>query len=353
MNFNKKKSSLIPFVIIFCVCYIVLAVRISSPEIHFTPEWTKDIFDIQENSENEQLIPFRLSQNIGYFTSSGKIVSSTTFPFKSTISEKWYATYGADNSSLDFFFADGTKAGTINEFGFPFFDGNRIYIILPGGTSFVRCDEDGNRLWKYERLCPITAFASNENGTVAGYADGVLISWTKNGQVDQKFSPGGSNIEVILGTDISSNGKKVACVSGQDKQRFLVAQKFNGHSKVIYHEYLNDSVINQTIVKFNEKSDIVYYNGKDFLGIVNLNKSKSKKIPIKGKISQIEFSDDNLLTFVLSKDENVYTVTVLESYVDKIAAFSFKGECAFIQTQGKDLFIGRNNKISKISVSKK
>ena len=82
-------------------------------------------------------------------------------------------------------------------------------------------------------------------------------------------------------------------------------------------------------------------------------KSTSKKIPIKGKISQIEFSDDNELVFVLSKDEEKYTVTILESFIYPMASFSFEGECSFIKTYENSIFIGRNTKISKISISKK
>ena len=342
MNFNKKKKNLIvPIAIIFCVLYIIFSVQPMGSEIHFTPEWTEDISHVQENTNDAKKIPFKLSQNIGYFTSDGKIVSSITFPFKSTISEKWYSTFGASSTKTDFFFTDGTLAGTIEEAGFPFFDQDRIFVMQPGGTSFIKCNSEGKREWNYENSSPITAFSSSKNGTVAGYADGTVISFLQNGKIDQKFAPGGSNYDVILGVAISEDGNKIACVSGQDQQRF------------IDHEYLENSISRQTLVKFNDNSDYVYFNGKDFLGIVNSKKSISKKIPIKGKISQIEFSDNNELVFVLSKDGKKYTVTVLESFVYPMASFSFEGECSFIQTYEDSLFIGRNTKISKISILRK
>lgn len=354
MNFNKKKKNLlVPIAVIFCVLYIILSVRPMGQEIHFTPEWTEDISHIQENSDDAKKIPFKLSQNIGYFTADGKIVSSITFPFKSSISEKWYSTFGASSTKTEFFSPDGTLAGTIEEPGFPFFDQDRIFVMQPGGTSFIKCGPDGKREWNYEHYSPIIAFSSSKSGIAAGYADGTVISFLPDGKIDQKFSPGGSNYDVILGVAISEDGSKIACVSGQDQQRFIVAEKNGGHSKVIYHEYLDESVSRQTLVKFNNNSDYVYFNGKDFLGIVNSKKSTSKKIPVKGKISQIEFSDNNELVFILSKNENKYTVTILESFVYPMASFSFEGESSFIQVHDDSLFIGRNTKISKISISKK
>ncbi|MGN0728132.1 hypothetical protein [Treponema sp.] len=354
MNFNKKKKNLlIPAASIFCLLYIILSVRPMSHEIHFTPEWTEDISHLQASSENSRLIPFRLAQNIGYFSSDGKITSVTTFPFKASISDKWYTLFSPSSTEAEFFFADGTKAGTIKQAGFPFFQQDRIYVMQPGGTSFLKCSEQGNMEWGYDHYSPITAFSSSKGGTVAGYADGTVISFLPDGKVDQKFSPGGSKNGVILGAAISEDGGKLACVSGQDQQRFIVAEKNEGHSKIIFHEYLEKSVVHQTLVKFSPDSDFVYFNGNDFLGIVNLKKAASRKIPVKGKISQIEFSDNKELVFILSKNEKKYTVTVLESFVYPMASFSFEGESAFIQTEGNSLFVGRNTKISKISISRK
>ncbi|WP_407399503.1 hypothetical protein [Treponema sp.] len=354
MNFNKKKRNyLIPSVTIFCILYIILAMRPTGTEIHFTPEWTEDIHHIREANDGDTLIPYRLSNSFGYFTEDGRISSHMDFQFKSAISHKWYCTYLQNNTYTDFFLADGTKAGTITEAGFPFIDDDRIYLMLPGGTSFAKLSATGERQWAYENYSPLTAFSSSKGGTVAGYADGSIISFDSEGKVSQKFNPGGSDIEVILGADISEDGNIVACVSGQDNQRFVVAERNSGHSRIIYHEYLGSQLNRQTLVKFTRKSDFVYYNFKDGLGIVNLSNSTSKKIPIKGKITQIEFSDDDELVFVLSRDRSTYTITVLEKNTHQMASFSFAGESSFIQTRKNSLFIGRNNKISRISISRK
>lgn len=354
MNFNKKKRNyLIPALSIFCILYIIFSMRPAGTEIHFTPEWTEDINHSRKADAGEELIPFKLSNKIGYFTAEGKIDSLTTCPFKAAISDKWYSPYLQDNFQTDFYFADGTKAGTIEEPGFPYFDEDRIFMMQPGGTSFAKLDETGKRLWSYENYSPITAFSSSDNGTVAGYADGTIVSFDSDGKVSQKFSPGGSDIEVILGTAISNDGKIIACLSGQNKQRFVVAEKNAGHSRIIFHEYLENQITRQTLVKFSNNSNYVYYDCKDGLGIVNLWNSKSKKIPIKGKITQIEFTDDGELAFILSKDKNTYTISVLEDYTHMMASFSFEGECSFIQTRKNSLFVGRNNKISRISITRK
>lgn len=356
MDFNKKKKNLyIPIAIIFSVLYIIFSFKPDNPEVHFTPEWTRDI--VKENPSSAAaetaLIPFSLGQNIGFFTPEGSIVTEVSFPFKAAITDSYYAPYNSNALSTDFFTADGTKAGTIDKAGFPFFQEDRIYVMLPGGTAFSKHDtSSGKTLWSYEHYSPITAFSSSEKATVAGFADGTVVSVLNDGKVDQKFSPGGSEYEVILGTDISRDGTTIACVSGQDEQRFLIAQKTEGLSKIVFHEYIQDPVIRQTLVKFSPDSNVVYFDTDKYLGIHRIPSSRTVRIPMEGIVSQVEFMEDENLTFVLCKENNTYTVTALESYIYPLASFSFEGDVAFIQVKNNSLYVGHNTKISKLVVER-
>ena len=352
---KAKKRTLALCVAAFCLVYILFALKPLGAELHLTPEWTVDMTQVSQVEEDAEFIPFRLGQNMGYFTQDGKVASCMTFPFKAAISDMWYASYGSSNNSVDFYNFRGQKAGTIKEYGFPFFDEDRIYVFLPGGTSFVQCDTTGERRWVYESYAPVTAFSSSDGGTVAGFADGTIVSFTEDGTVNHKFTPGGSDVEVILGADISNDGSKVACVSGQKQQRFVVAEKNGVHSRVIFHENISSSLMRQTKVKFSRDDSTVYYNYDGGLGVVDLTRTnpKSLHIPLKGTVTQIEESSVADLVFVLSRDGNEYTVTVIEPLDHVAARFSFKGHSAFIQVRNDAVFVGHDNKISRLTVSKK
>ncbi len=354
MKKSNKTAKIVVAVIIFCLLYIVLAFRTLSTEFHLSPEWTVDISDVETVPATERTIPYRLGQNIGYFTEDGKVASRIPYPFKASISEFHYASYGADNMSTEFYNSDGTFAGTINERGFPFFDGPYVYTFLPGGNAFASCGPKGEVEWKFESYAPITAFATSGGGVVAGLADGNIVSFEHNGKQIQKFAPGGSEIPVILGADISEDGRTVACVSGQNRQRFVVAQKTSdGHSKIIFHEYLNEDFNSQVLVKFGDDGNTIYYNYRGGLGIVNLEKLSSKHVPIDGRIVQIEEATDPNLLVVLSEKDSKYTVTVVEPVDHPLAKFSYDAECSFIKTKGNKLFVGRDNKISCLRLSRK
>lgn len=351
----SNRNKIIIGVTAFCVLYIIFAMRPLGKELHLIPEWTQDIFHVSEKpqAEKKELIPFKLGQNIGYFTEDGAVIRNIPFPYKAAVSDSYYTTFGTDNKSADFFNADGTKAGTIELPGFPFFDRDRIYVFLPGGTSFVKCSTDGSPLWKFENYAPITAFSSSKGGTVAGYADGTLISFNNDGSVNHRFSPKGSRHEIIFGVGISSDGNSVSCISGRDRQRFVTAKKDKGHSRIVFHEYLETESSEQVIVKYSLNDRAVYYSYKDYLGVYSYDDEKSYHLPIDGRVIQIEESSSESLVFVLSKNDSKYTVTVLEKYNHIASQFSFEAECAFIQIRGKNFYIGRNSKISRLTVSKK
>ncbi len=350
---KKRKHIIAVCVTLFCVLYIILALRPLGTELHLTPEWTEDVSHVQEAAADDELIPYKMGLSIGYFTPDGKVVSHIPYPVKSAISSSYYSTFGTDNTSAAFYSNSGEYLGNIEEAGFPFFDKERIFVFLAGGNSFVKCDSSGKREWIYESYAPITAFGSSRGGIVAGFADGTIASFTPDGKISQRFMPGGSNVPVILGAGISSDGNKLACVSGRDQQRFVVAEKNGEHSKIIFHEYLPKDFTRQVIVKFSLDDRTVFYNFNGGLGIVNLDTLKSSSIPLSGAISQIEESETNGLVYVLSRDGGTYTVTIIEPFDHKVAQFSFQGSAACIQVAGDAVFVGRDNKISRFTVSRR
>ncbi|MBR1912128.1 MAG: hypothetical protein IJ828_07205 [Treponema sp.] len=350
---NKKLLKPLAGLSLFCLIYIIISLKPLGHELHLTPDWAVTIDRVQEKKDGDILIPFRLGQTIGYFTEDGRVIQATPYPHNATISSSYYTTYGADNKETDIFNTDGDKVGTITVPGFPFFDEDRIFMFLPGGTALAEFDESGTRKWNYEHYAPITAFDSTSKGSVVGFSDGLIVSFDSDGNLDQQYYPGGSEIEIILGAGISKNGKYIACICGQKQQRFAVSEKNGEHSKIIFHEYLPKDFSRQVAVAFNNASDTVYYNYNGGIGIVDLTTQKSAHIPVSGIVSQIEESTEEDLVFVLSHDGKAYTVTVIEPFNHVAGTFSFDADYTFMQLRGNKLFLGKNNKIFRITISKK
>ena len=339
--------------VVFSLFYLLLAVRPLGTELFLTPVWTTDISHVQENGGNEPIFPFKFNKTIGYFTESGKIVSSIPYDYKGSVSSHFYTTYDANAAKTPFFTALGEKAGAIEDAGFPFFDEDRIYLFLPGGVGFEQCNPDGSRKWIYEGVSPITAFASSTAGSIAGFADGTIVSLTPEGTVDQSFSPGGSDYPVILGADMSNDGKFVACVSGQDRPRFVLAAKEDGHSRIIYHEYLAKNQTHQVLVHFDNEGSTVFFNYNGGVGIVSTETQEHFHVPVEGTVISMHETEDDHLMFILSKSGDKYTVSVIEPFASLLGSFSFKAEHAFMAVYGDKLYVGKDSRISQIMVSRK
>ena len=355
---SKKVPVLIPICIIFSVLYIIFSARPLAKELTFRPEWSIDssriVNRVQETTEEEfkNAIPFRTAQNAGYFTTDGKILTLFSFPYKTALSSKFYAPYNTNSASIDFFNSDGSKAGTIAQTGFPFFTENGQFLFLPGGSSFASVADSGDIQWTYDGSCPITAFATSESGCAAGYADGEIVTFDKNGEISQEFNPGGSNFPVILGLAISNSGKYTACVTGQESQRFVLSVKNDSHTEVLFHTYLPTSLTRQVPILFSRSERSVFYHWAEGIGIVEIPEGKHSQIKIPGKILSIKEGSDSTI-YVLSRLGETCTISVIQHPGTLAGSFSFTAANAFIAVQDNNVFIGRDNTISKLLIERK
>ena len=330
-----------------------MAAKPLGKEYHFTPEWRKSIATptIQSVPVGTNQIPFKLGQSIGYFTEDGQITTFRSFPSKASISSDYYAVYTTEDSQISFFNNRNQEQGILEISGFPFFEQDRIYVFLPGGASFARCNEHGKVSWINENTVPITAFSSKQNYTAAGYADGSIKVLDNNtGFEVLGFAPGGSDYKVILGLDISSDGTYIASVSGHNKQRFVLTQNEGTQPKIIFHCFLDSDMNRQTVVKFCDNNKRVLYDYDGYLGIYNIEEQKNTIIQLEKTVVGIEESDS--LIFVLGKNDKEYTVYIIEKTDTLEGSFTFEADNAFIKTSNNNLYVGQNTSISKIKISK-
>ncbi|MBP5465240.1 MAG: hypothetical protein J6Y13_08750 [Treponema sp.] len=354
---DNLKTKIAVLVGLFCFLYIVFSFRPLGTELHLTPDWTLaiDREELEAGGESAQdLVPFKLGQAIGYFSADGRIAACIPFSFNAAISSRYYAVYSANNKGTEVKNPDGTTALTLDAPGFPFFSDDRIFLFLPNGNSIARYDSTGAKLWEYENYAPVSAFSSSEGGCVIGFADGQIVSVKNDGTIDQRYYPGGSEFSAIYGAAVSTDGSLIACMSGLKQQRFIVSRRNQGeHPKVIFHEYLPAESNQLRLVKFNEDASLVFYNYNGGLGVADLQGTKSSHIPLSGTVVQIEEAKEFDLVFILSRDGKKYTVTVLEPFDQVLSSTSFKAEHAFLLVRDNYVFIGRDSKISRISIAKR
>ena len=336
------------------LAYFFLSYTPLQTELHLRPEWTCDISKTPEPATQEALLPFRLGKKGGYFTHTGKIATIVDIPYKATFSKNFFALYDQDSEEILVSNPNGREAFGIKAAGFPFVQEDRAFLFAPGGASiFFVNNSTGSVESEWEFSSPITAFNSSPKGSVVGCADGQLTVFDQYGKKKSELFPGGSDYPVILGADISEGGEFFACVCGLDPQRFVLYKDEGNYKKIIYHEFLSVNLTRQTKVYFSKNDRYVYFDSIDALGIVDTTNAETIHIPLKGTILDIQESPVDQSVFVLSRYSNTYyTITILEDWTKRIGQFSFEADAAFILSDGNTLYVGMDNKISRLSISK-
>lgn len=351
---NKFNTPLFTFfAVLFIVLYIFLAAKPLSKEYQFNPTWKISTSNptVSNTFNSKEYLNFHLGQSIGYFSSDGSISFYQTFPSKVSISNNYFSIYDSDSKNIDFFYNNGDKAGTFTSEGYPYFIDDLIYIFLPGGASFSKCNLDGSVKWTYEGTLPITAFSAKEKYTAVGFADGTIKIFNNvDGNTEINFEPGGSDYPIILGMDISEDGQYVGSISGHNKQRFVLSRREGNQQKIIYHTFLDEDLPYRTLVNFTKDSNRIIYCYKNAVGIYNIQKNKNTILPIKEKI--ISIKENNNFVYLLSQKKNNYTVYIVDKTSTLQGSFSFEAENAFIQTDDDNLYVGKDSFISCLSINK-
>ncbi len=339
-------------ILIISIIYIILAVKPLNKEYSFTPVWKISTANpVINNSTTKPNSYFHLGQTLGYFDEDGNISLYKSFPSKVSISNSYFATYDSEAKNTEFFNSDGSKAGVIEASGFPYFAGNLVYVFLPGGCSFSKCSETGKILWTFEGTFPITAFAAKENYTAVGLSNGTIkVLNNENGSTEIDFAPGGSDYPVILGLDISEDGQYIASISGHNHQRFVLSHREENQQKIIYHRFFEHDSPYRTIVHFGKDGKRVFFNFYKGLGIYDIESKAEQTLELKDKLISIEETDD--LTLLLGKEKNTYTVSVIDNTNTLEGAFSFTADSAFLHATDNNIYLGKDNSISKIQVTR-
>lgn len=218
-------------------------------------------------AENSGLIPFNFGKLFGYFSRDGKLGFSQGLPYGLALSRSAYVAYDQTPESLVLKGPDGADRLKLNEAGYPFYSGERLFMMRPGQNSVAELDSDGRPVWQREFPSIITAFASNPNLAVLGLMDGNLVGIGSKGEELIKFSPGGSRIPGIYGCAVSPDGELVAAISGLDQQRLIVLEKRTTAYRVTFHHWLSSDFRRPVSMAFTPDSRYLVYEEPDGFGI--------------------------------------------------------------------------------------
>ena len=370
MKFTAFDNRFIIFPIIFLFIYIFAAAVPLGSDLYFMPVWARNLAPntkqtelegiIEENTESLQSTAeqfngktpkvFITESRFGYFTAEGELLRSIPITERISASSFAWTKYGKTAAETPLYYPDGTLITTINEAGFAYIDDNRFYLFEPGGSAVKQYGADGQPLWRYLHTAPITAFHSAKSGTVIGFSDGKLVCLDAAGSVLFDFYPGGSNYQVILGAGLSEDGRFAACICGLERQRVLLIRIDGNKYKIVHHRYLNGDLRRQVFVDFDSESTTAVFECTEGFGFIDCIRQEVGIIPQQGTLIASGSSPYKNIMAVISKNEQISTLSFVESPSYVIGKTTFPSKNTFLVQERNTLFLATDTKLMRIDI---
>jgi hypothetical protein len=193
---------------------------------------------------------------------------------------------------------------------------------------------------------------------VAGLIHGAVEILDKRGTRVFSFDPGGSRVAVITGCAISGDGTRVAIVSGIDPQRFLLLERYgdteNIEFKVVYHEFLETGTRQAVHVEFVDLDRRVVFERQGGLGIYDIASRSSIKLPLDGRIIEIDKIGSERVLFLLTAQNGIEKRLVAVRFPGTIIIEApFKSQVFFLNRRDNRIYIGGNMTLSSFELGKK
>ena len=359
MSEMKRKYWILPG-IIFLVIYMFVAARPIREETVLFPRWISSLesglyidfggFDYETDVE----IPFRLGSRFGFFDDSGQYLLNRVRNMNLSLSNGMWSEYEAQPAGVEIFNPQSELLMTIdNPIGYPFFMDNRAFLLGNEQNSISALDNLGNIIWTYDFSSPLTCIDAASGFIVAGTLDGVIELLDSTGRLVFSFEPGGSRLAVILGVAISTDGARLAVISGIDNQRFLMLEQSGDIFRVVYHKFLSTGFRRAVHINFINNDARVAFEQQGGLGLYDIAMRSSLFLPLEGEMAGMDTGDGNYLFVISSQGEDRKRIFGIRMPGEIMMNAPFRSRSVFLDRRDSKLYIGGDYSLASFELNKK
>ncbi|MDR2417895.1 MAG: WD40 repeat domain-containing protein [Treponema sp.] len=363
----SKKVKYLCFIIVasIFVIYVFVASRPIPVEMILTPQWfislesDYSIAKPVDPSQNSALVPFKLGNRYGYVDVKGNFaINQVQRGYVSIVSDYW-AEYDAIPESITVLNPANETVVTINDVhGYPMFLDKRIFLVNSARASLSALDDSGQIAWTHDFSSLITTIDAANGFVIAGLLHGAVEILDSKGQRIFSFEPGGSRLAVITGCAISKDATRVAIISGIDSQRFLLLERYgdteNVEYKTVYHQFLEDGTRQPVHVAFVDNDRRVAFERQGGLGLYDISARTSLKVPLAGRIIEIDkVGDENILFLLTAQSDNEKRLAAVRFPGELIFETPFNSSNFFLSRQGSRIYIGGNMTLASFELERR
>jgi hypothetical protein len=362
-----KKHAIIMAILVLLLYAFIAAGRVTEETVislNWITSLEKSFAEVPppEDAPLGALIPFELGERVGYVSEDGRFSINKLKNAYVSMSDYLWAEYGArdENITVKNQF-DEAVFNIENGRGYPFFLDSRSFIIHTDQNSISMLDAPSGApngaakiAWTYDFASPLTCVDAASGFLLAGTLDGAVELINGEGRRVYFFEPSGSRIATIYGCAISKDGKKIALVSGLDRQRFILIEQSGSSWRVTFHEFLDEGLRRNVYAAFVDDDSKIVFERENALGIYDIKSRAIYKIPLSGEVLALDDSGvDGHLFLITSQNEYTKIFTGIKFPDIVMIEAPFSSHDAFLARKGEYLFVGGKTTLASFKIEKK
>ena len=304
-----NKTFFLPLIIVFFTFYYFLFPRVGGSEIILMPEKAWSLFS--SSPVDEDLLVSRGEQK-ALFYKNGRAPYLPDPRRNSVLTEDYYF-FREDGGFILKDLENGNQY-FIDAEGEALIQNSHIYVLDLWKGRIQEFDRQGNSLWKWQALGPITALDAGTGGTAIGLLDGSVQIFDDSGIKRIIESSENKRDCVIYGLALSPDGKRISVLSGLDEQRVreydVETLTFTGE------EHILESRFSRPVkMAYSPVGDVLWIEQTD--KVIQLSpENEALDIPQEGRLlylSAVE-SDGRLMILTEKSRRNSSSVFLMNQY---------------------------------------
>lgn len=270
--------------LIIITCYYFIFPRESGRELVVSPDALLSLEkpEITVAPSPGQTLAIHNGRRAGFISMDHELINLYTSE-KMAVDDRWLAISGLNG--LEIQEPDGRLISRIDNSAFPISRNGNLFLYQDVFGILSKIDPgSGQTLWEKEYISPLTVIDARMGRTLVGLLDGSVQLIDDSGANLLDYRPGGSRVEAIYGGTLSSDGTKIALITGLDPQRFiLLEERKNGFRPVTHHNTETDfrRSVSMGFVRNNQQ---VLYESGDFVAAVDVNGYEIKSLELSGRL---------------------------------------------------------------------
>ncbi len=355
---GKKHKNWIALGALVFIGYVFMASTPIGKETVLLPAWLSAVESAKTRSApatgtGSSTMPFKLGSRFGYFSEDGGFSLVESVESRLSLNERSWAIYNAAPDSIEIMNADGSLRFVTNERGYPLFIDDKTWILGPEQNSLALLSDSGQVLWRRQYPSPITCADSAVGLTLVGLLDGSIDLIAADGSRVFFFEPGGSRLPIITSAHLSSDGRRIALISGVDPQRFLLLERGGDAYKVIHHEYLGNGFRRPVISAFVGNNAFFTFENGLGLGIHEIATKKTIFLPLNGRVLVLQDTPTQERFFLTINTGNIRELLGVQLPATIFMRAPFLSAEPFLAIEGQRLYMGSPSALAALDISSK